>query len=91
VLPAHPHGCLQPLYLIRCEGLRDPDERSVRPIFESAFRELGLPEAIRSDNGALPGHESMLVDHVGLLIVRIEVALGRSCSICSTNPESSLD
>jgi len=31
--------------------VQDPDERSVRPIFESAFREFGLPEAIRSDNG----------------------------------------
>ena len=28
-----------------------PDEPKVRPIFESAFREFGLPNAMRSDNG----------------------------------------
>ena len=38
-------------YLIRCEGVLDPDGREVREIFESAFRDFGLPVAIRSDNG----------------------------------------
>ncbi|MFZ5476968.1 MAG: DDE-type integrase/transposase/recombinase [Myxococcota bacterium] len=38
-------------FLIRCELVLDPDARSVIPIFESAFREFGLPKAIRSDNG----------------------------------------
>ena len=35
-----------------------PDEENVRPIFEAAFKEQGLPLAIRSDNGppfASPG------------------------------------
>jgi hypothetical protein len=35
-----------------------PDEENVRPIFEAAFKEHGLPVAIRSDNGppfASPG------------------------------------
>jgi putative transposase len=35
-----------------------PDEENVRPIFEAAFKEHGLPRAIRSDNGppfASPG------------------------------------
>jgi putative transposase len=39
-------------YLIRCQGLRQADGESVRPIFEWAFRQYGLPLAIRSDNGA---------------------------------------
>lgn len=39
-------------YLIRCHGLAASDYPSVRPIFELAFREYGLPQAIRSDNGA---------------------------------------
>jgi transposase InsO family protein len=38
-------------FLIRCEGVLDPDGREVQRIFDSAFTELGLPAAIRSDNG----------------------------------------
>jgi putative transposase len=38
-------------YLLKCEGVAKPDEASVRPHFERAFREFGLPERIRSDNG----------------------------------------
>jgi transposase InsO family protein len=39
-------------YLLRCEALTRPDDPTVRPIFESAFCEFGLPGAIRTDNGA---------------------------------------
>lgn len=39
-------------FLIRCEGLAKPREDLVREVFESAFREYGLPNAIRTDNGA---------------------------------------
>jgi putative transposase len=45
-------------YLLRCRAVARPDEESVRPIFEAAFQEHGLPRAIRSDNGppfASPG------------------------------------
>jgi putative transposase len=38
-------------YLLRCEGVVDPDGHRVQRIFDSAFREFGLPTAIRSDNG----------------------------------------
>ena len=38
-------------YLLRCEGLLDPDGRHVRQILDSAFLEFGLPAAIRSDGG----------------------------------------
>ena len=38
-------------YLIRCQGLTRSDLSSVRPIFTCAFRQYGLPRAIRSDNG----------------------------------------
>jgi putative transposase len=38
-------------YLIRCEATISPDERFVRRVFESAFREFGLPARMRSDNG----------------------------------------
>lgn len=39
-------------YLLRCQGLAHPDEAHVWPLFEAAFREYGLPEALRTDNGA---------------------------------------
>jgi putative transposase len=39
-------------YLLRCQGLAKTDGESARPIFECAFREHGLPWAIRSDNGS---------------------------------------
>jgi putative transposase len=38
-------------YLLRCEGLASTKLQAVRPHFEAAFREYGLPAAIRSDNG----------------------------------------
>jgi putative transposase len=38
-------------YLLRCEGVAEPNGREVEYIFDSAFREFGLPAAIRSDNG----------------------------------------
>lgn len=38
-------------YLLRCQALEQSDYEAVRPIFEWAFRQYGLPWAIRSDNG----------------------------------------
>ena len=39
-------------YLLRCQGLLRTGLEAAQPIFEAAFREYGLPWAIRSDNGA---------------------------------------
>jgi putative transposase len=39
-------------YLLRCQALGEVTETDlVRPLFEAAFREFGLPGAIRTDNG----------------------------------------
>jgi len=38
-------------YLIACTGLKRPNYEQARPIFELAFRELGLPKYMRTDNG----------------------------------------
>ena len=38
-------------YLLLCRGLLRPNTEAVRPWFERAFREYGLPLAIRTDNG----------------------------------------
>lgn len=38
-------------YLLRCHALRRPLTWCVRRVFKSAFREFGMPRAIRTDNG----------------------------------------
>ena len=39
-------------YLLRCHAVEKTETERVRAIFEAAFREHGLPRAIRTDNGA---------------------------------------
>ncbi len=39
-------------YLLRSQAVEKTDTERVRAIFEAAFREYGLPWAIRTDNGA---------------------------------------
>lgn len=39
-------------YLLVCQGLSHPTEAAVWPYFERAFRDYGLPAALRTDNGA---------------------------------------
>lgn len=38
-------------YLLKCESVDQPDDKHVRPHFERAFHEFGMPLRIRSDNG----------------------------------------
>ena len=38
-------------YLLRCQTVARPDGAHVRPVFDAAFCEFGLPLSIRSDNG----------------------------------------
>lgn len=39
-------------YLLRCQAVEKTDTARVQAVFEAAFRECGLPLAIRTDNGA---------------------------------------
>lgn len=39
-------------YLLRCQAVEKTDTARVQAIFEAAFREYGMPGAIRTDNGA---------------------------------------
>jgi transposase InsO family protein len=39
-------------YLLRCQAVEKTDTAAVRSIMDAAFREYGLPLAIRTDNGA---------------------------------------
>jgi len=38
-------------YLLRCQGLKGMESETARGVFEAAFREYGLPAAMRTDNG----------------------------------------
>jgi transposase InsO family protein len=38
-------------FLLRCQAVSPADHEAIRPVFEAAFREYGLPVAIRTDNG----------------------------------------
>ncbi len=38
-------------YLLRCQALAKSDAAHVWPVLDAAFREFGLPERLRSDNG----------------------------------------
>jgi transposase InsO family protein len=67
-------------YLLKCEALAEPTEVAVLPHFDRAFREYGLPDRIRSDNGipfastALGGLSSLSIAWIklGILPERIE-------------------
>src|ERR1700681_4971289 len=39
-------------YLLRCQALARTDTDHVWPVLDAAFREFGLPERLRSDNGS---------------------------------------
>jgi putative transposase len=39
-------------YLLRCQAVKGLEEKYARALFETAFREYGLPKIIRTDNGA---------------------------------------
>src|ERR1700741_2108178 len=39
-------------YLLRCQIVTAADTEHSRPVFQAAFREFGLPERMRTDNGA---------------------------------------
>jgi putative transposase len=39
-------------YLLRCQALSSVSTAEARPVFERLFREMGLPQAIQTDNGA---------------------------------------
>lgn len=61
-------------YLLRCRSVEKTDGVHVRGIFEAVFRERGMPEAIRTDNGppfASPGPAGL--SRLGLWWVRLGI------------------
>jgi putative transposase len=69
-------------YLLRCQAVERTDTARVQAIFEAAFREYGLPAAIRTDNGApfasraLAGLSQLAVWWIRLGIVPERIAAG---------------
>ena len=69
-------------YLLRCQQVEKTDSERVGAIFEAAFRECGLPEAIRTDNGppfasrAIAGLSRLSVWWMKLGIVPERIAAG---------------
>jgi transposase InsO family protein len=69
-------------YLLRCQSVEKTDTPKVQAIFEAAFREYGMPEAIRTDNGppfassAVAGLSRLAVWWIKLGIVPERIAAG---------------
>ncbi len=69
-------------YLLRCQAVEKADTARVQAIFEAAFREYGLPQAMRTDNGApfasraLAGLSRLAVWWIKLGIVPERIAAG---------------
>lgn len=69
-------------YLLRCQTVEKTDTERVQAIFEAAFREYGMPEAIRTDNGppfashAVAGLSRLAVWWIKLGIVPERIAAG---------------
>jgi transposase InsO family protein len=69
-------------YLLRCQAVAKTNTERTRAIFEAAFREYGLPAAIRTDNGApfassaLAGLSRLAVWWMKLGIVPERIAAG---------------
>jgi len=69
-------------YLLRCQQVAKTNGEHVQAIFEAAFREYGLPEAIRTDNGppfasrAIAGLSRLSVWWMKLGIVPERIAAG---------------
>lgn len=70
-------------FLLRCQALRQSDYQAVGPLFEAAFREYGLPQSIRTDNGppfasnGLGGLSRLAVWWIKLGIMPERIAAGR--------------
>lgn len=66
-------------YLIACEALSTTKERYAFTVFERAFQEFGLPEAIRTDNGVpfASAHALYGLSKLGVWWLRLGITLER--------------
>ena len=72
-------------YLLTCRGLRHPSYEATMPCLVRAFREYGLPLAIRSDNGAPFASSGMGgLSRISVWLIRLQVIPER---IAPSHPE----
>jgi transposase InsO family protein len=65
-------------FLLRCQAMSATTAEAVRRVFEAAFREYGVPEAIRTDNGPpFAGVGVAGLSRLSVWWVRLGVALQR--------------
>lgn len=66
-------------YLLACEGLESTKEDTAFLIFERAFKEFGLPRAIRTDNGVpfSSAHARFGLSRLSVWWLRLGIALER--------------
>jgi putative transposase len=66
-------------YLLACEALSTTKERYAFTVFERAFQEFGLPEAIRTDNGVpfASAHALYGLSKLGVWWLRLGITLER--------------
>ena len=62
-------------YLLRCQAVEKTDTGRVRAIFEAAFREHGMPQIIRTDNG--PSFASLAIGGLSRLAEKASVGTHR--------------
>jgi transposase InsO family protein len=64
-------------FLLRCEALLEPNGDEVRSILDSAFREYGLPTAIRSDGGPpfFASNGAATIGRVAVWLLRLGIVL----------------
>ena len=61
-------------YLLRCQGLLTIDFKSTKSVFEEIFREFGLPNAIRTDNGMpFGGNRGLSISKLSLWWLRLGI------------------
>lgn len=63
-------------YLLRCEALTSTKEETAFTVFERTFREFGLPDAIRTDNGIPFGCGNALYGLTRLSVWWIRLGIG---------------
>jgi putative transposase len=66
-------------YLLLCESLSTTADRVCFPVFEEAFKEYGLPNAIRSDNGTpfASGNSAWNLTKLSVWWIRLGIRLER--------------
>lgn len=68
ILDSHSRG------LLKCQGLTSTSRKEAWPVFEDAFRQYGLPDAIRTDNGVpFVSHGRLRLTHLSVWWLKLDI------------------